>query len=84
MNLDLHSIIPLWYSCNITQSVMRQNYSIQLTLELFIYKPSVICDGEDEGYLKRKIMTSLKRKKKCLENQDQKMYSFQRIILYLI
>lgn len=62
---------------------MRQNYSIQLTLELFIYKPSVICVGEDEGYLKRKIMTSLKRKK-CLENQNQKMYNFQRIILYII
>lgn len=76
MNLDLCSIIPLWYSCNITESVMRQNYSVQLTLELFIYKPSVICDREDESYLKRKIMTSLKRKN-ALKTRTKKSTIFK-------
>lgn len=80
LSLNLNSIILQYYLFDIKQGVTRKNYSIQLTLKLLIIsKPSVICDGENEVYLRRKIMTSSKGK--CLlmanEKQNQKKKSAQ-------
>ena len=71
MSLDLNSIILQYYLFDIKQGVTRENYSIQLTLKLLIIsKVSVICDGENEVYLRRKIMTSSKGK--CLLMANEK------------
>ena len=65
MILDLNIIFLQYYLFAINQGVTRENYSIQLTLKLLIIsKPSVICDGENEVYLRRKIM--INSKGKCL------------------
>ena len=72
MSLDLNSIILQYYLFDIKQGVTRENYSIQLTLKLLIIsKVSVICDGENEVYLRRKIMTSSKGKCLLMANEKQ-------------